>query len=252
MHADMNANTLTITGVVAIAVFVASLTLGNFHTVELAGIPEIDRGTPWIDKTLFWGMLASLFAIMNPLVAVPFFAAITEGQSKGDRNRLAMNATLAVSVTLFLAALLGREILEFFAISIGSFRIAGGIIVMLMGLSLLRSDAASAASKSGESSGSQAVCPIAIPLLAGPGAIASIIVQYDSASSTVDYLTIAAVLLAMIAIVYVTLRVAVPVARFLGSTGLTVATRLFGMIVIAIAIDMATIGAGLLFPHLSG
>jgi len=65
-----------------------------------------------------------------------------------------------------------------------------------------------------------------------------------------DYRTIAAVLVAMIAIVYATLRLSVPVARFLGSTGLDVATRIVGMLVMAIAIDMATIGIGLLFPQL--
>jgi multiple antibiotic resistance protein len=80
--------------------------------------------------------------------------------------------------------------------------------------------------------------------------IATIIVQCEGASTTADYLTLAAVLLVMIAIVYVTLRLAVPVARFLGDTGLTVATRLYGMLVIAIAIDMAIIGFGLLFPQL--
>ena len=247
----MNANTFTITGAVAATLIVASLVLGQFDSIGIARIPKLGGDAAWVDNSLFWAMLASLFAIMNPLVAVPFFTAITEGHSNRYRNRLALNATFAVSITLLLAAVLGKEILDFFAISIGSFRIAGGIIVGLMGLTLLRSDSETSAQPQGRGDAhSQAVCPIAIPLLAGPGAIAAIIVQNDGASGTTDYTTIAAVLLVMIAIVYVTLRISVQIARFLGGTGLAVATRIFGMIVIAIAIDMAAIGIGLLFPQL--
>ena len=240
-------------GLLVATLLAAGMALGHFDAIRPFALPEFGSDSAWFDGALFWTMLASLFAIMNPLVAVPFFTAITEGQSRHYRNRLAMNATVAVSITLCLAALLGREILDFFAISIGSFRVAGGLIVLLMGLNLLRADtAAKTQAQAGASSCSQAICPIAIPLLAGPGAIASIIVHYDGAATAGDYLTIASVLLAMIAIVYLTLRIAVPVARLLGSTGLTVATRLFGMIVIAIAIDMASIGMGLLFPQLLG
>ena len=244
----MNANSLTLTGLAAATTLVAGMMLNSLD-IQLFVIPATDE--PLFDATAFWTLLAALFAIMNPLVAVPFFAAITEGQSIARRNRLATSATVAVAITLATAALFGDTILESFAISIGSFRIAGGIIVMLMGLGLIRSNARTDAGSEGSGNpASQAVCPIAIPLLAGPGAIASIIVHCDGATQTGDYVTLAAVLIAMVAIVYITLRVAIPVARYLGETGLTVASRLLGMIVIAIAIDMATIGLGLRFPGL--
>lgn len=245
----MNANSLTIASVTAATVFSLSLLMAGPDSFEFG---RAIGALPGVDTAAFWALAASLFAIMNPLVAVPFFAAITEGQTQGQRKRLALNATVAVAITLVLAALLGAEILDFFAISIGSFRIAGGIIVLLMGLSLIRANAGDGDKTTAATSRSQAICPIAIPLLAGPGAIAAIIVYRDGASGGEAWMTLAAVLLTMTAIVYVTLRVAVPVARYFGDIGLTVASRLLGMIVVAIAIDMATIGIGLRFPQLLG
>jgi multiple antibiotic resistance protein len=252
---DVKANTLPMVAATTVTLLIGIVTWNNQDSALIALLLDSRVSGQLFNETAFWTLLASLFAIMNPLVAVPFFAAITEGHSQSYRERLTMTATFAVMVALVLAALLGNEILQFFSISIGAFRIAGGIIVLLMGLSLIKAECDSKKAVEGKNmqdkddSRSQAVCPIAIPLLAGPGAIATIIVQCEGASTTADYVTLAAVLLVMIAIVYVTLRLAVPVARFLGDTGLTVATRLFGMLVIAIAIDMAIIGFGLLFPQ---
>ena len=251
----MNANTITMTGLSAATILTAAIYLGSPDPSGLfafLGFVGTIATKTLFNEAAFWALLASLFAIMNPLVAVPFFAAITEGYSKRQRNRLALNATVAVAITLATAAAFGNEILDFFAISIGSFRIAGGIIVLLMGLSLIRSSAGTDAKPAAENADSQAICPIAIPLLAGPGAIAAIIVFCNGASQTCDYVTLAAVIAVMVGIVYLTLRVAVPVAGFFGELGLTVASRLLGMVVVAIAIDMATIGIGLRFPQLLG
>ena len=214
-------------------------------------------GAAHFDAAAFWLFFAALFAIMNPLVAVPFFVGMTEGYTEKRRRRLALIATLTVFLALVAAALFGREILGFFAISISSFRIAGGIIVLLMGLSLLQSkttstmnDASSAARA--ESRDSEAICPLAIPLLAGPGAIATIIIRCETTERACDFVTIGAVIVAMVVVTYVVLRVAVPVARILGPSGLTVMTRLIGMIVAAIAIDMMVIGIRATFPGMAG
>jgi multiple antibiotic resistance protein len=215
------------------------------------------RGDVRFDAPGFWMFFASLFAIMNPLVAVPFFVSMTNGHSEKRRGRLALIATLAVCLALVAAALFGREILGFFAISVSSFRIAGGIIVLLMGLSLLQAKAPEISVEASEASraasrDSEAICPLAIPLLAGPGAIATIIIRCETAERTCDFITIAAVIAAMVVVTYVVLRLAVPVARFLGQSGLTVMTRLIGMIVAAIAIDMMVIGLRNTFPGMVG
>lgn len=234
-----------------------SMTGAGESIVEATGGLLDTIGAAHFDAAAFWLFFAALFAIMNPLVAVPFFVSMTEGYTEKRRRRLALIATLAVFLALVAAALVGREILGFFAISIGSFRIAGGIIVLLMGLSLLQSKATPAADDDSEaprpeSRDSEAICPLAIPLLAGPGAIATIIIRCESAERACDFVTIGAVIAAMVAVTYVVLRAAVPVARILGPSGLTVMTRLIGMIVAAIAIDMMVIGVRLTFPGIAG
>jgi multiple antibiotic resistance protein len=218
-------------------------------------VPQLNG--EWVfNSDCFWMFFTSLFAIMNPLVAIPFFVSLTEGRTASSRKRMGIATSITVLIALVTAAVLGRDILAFFAISIGSFRIAGGIIVLLMGLSLLRSEGVagggSDAGASGTEGDSGAICPLAIPLLAGPGAIATIIIRCEEATGACEFITIAAVIAAMVVITYVILRAAVPLAKALGPSGLTVVTRLMGMIVAAIAIDMLVIGVQLQFPGLGG
>ena len=234
-----------------------SMTGAGESIMSLTGDVLDNIGAAHFDAAAFWMFFASLFAIMNPLVAVPFFVTMTDGYSEARRRRLALIATASVFLALVAAALFGREILGFFAISISSFRIAGGIIVLLMGLSLLQSRPGSASSEApdsarAESRDSEAICPLAIPLLAGPGAIATIIIRCETAERACDFITIGAVIAAMVVVTYAILRVAVPVARVLGPSGLTVLTRLIGMIVAAIAIDMMVIGIRSTFPGMVG
>jgi multiple antibiotic resistance protein len=208
------------------------------------------------DKGAFWSFFAALFAIMNPVIAVPLFVRITRQSPAASRRRLCFVSSLTVLLALVVAGLLGQELLDFFAISVGAFRIAGGVVVLLMGLAMLH--AKSGETENGESDGdatvtdgrSQAICPIAIPLLAGPGGIATIILQSKAAAVPSDYGLIACAVALMVALTYVTLRLAAPIARLLGSTGLMVATRLIGMIVAAIAVDMMVAGLCLSFPQL--
>lgn len=208
------------------------------------------------DSGEFWSFFAALFAIMNPVIAVPLFVRITRHSNTASRRRLCIVSSLTVLLALVVAAILGQALLDFFAISVGAFRIAGGVVVLLMGLAMLH--AKSSENEGGGSDGdataadgsSQAICPIAIPLLAGPGGIATIILQSKAAAVPSDYGLIACAIGLMAALTYVMLHLAAPIARVLGSTGLMVATRLIGMIVAAIAVDMMVIGLGLSFPQL--
>jgi multiple antibiotic resistance protein len=249
----MDARTYNIVGtagVVIIGFAIAYAATGNATwpiVTTLSG--EVGDALSLFDASAFLKFYAALFAIMNPLVVIPMFVAMTDARPVAHRNQLARATTMTVLVALVVAAVFGREILGFFAISIGAFRIAGGIIVLSMGLAMLKSDGFAGGGEQGEVDGtSRAVCPLAIPLLAGPGAIATIIVQCEGAARACDYVTLGSVIAAMVFTTWLTLRAAAPVARFLGRTGLTITTRLMGMIVSAIAIDMGIIGAKLLFP----
>lgn len=225
---------------------------GDVFNVGFTGIGQVVETVPF-DAPAFWMFFASLFAIMNPIVAVPYFVSLTEDGSEAQRQRLALLVTVAVLVSLVAAALFGREILSFFAISVSSFRIAGGVIVFLMGLSLLNAKLTSncdapAPTDRPVSRASEAICPLAFPLLVGPGSIATIILRSESAKSLGDFVIIGAVILSMVTITYLVLRAARPLARMVGQSGLTVLTRLIGMIVAAIAVDMVVIGVRAIVP----
>ncbi len=252
MHSDIR-NLIIYNGSIGVlaGALLISMTGSSERLVDIIGnAPGLWETVPF-DAASFWTLFAALFAIMNPLVAVPFFVTLTEGRTERQRHQLAMVATATVLIALVSAALFGRELLGFFAISISSFRIAGGIIVLLMGLSLLNAKVAgSDDSRSGAKSNqqSEAICPLAIPLLAGPGSIATVIVRCESAQQLSDFVTIGVVILAMAVVTYVVLRAALTVARIVGQSGLTVLTRLIGMVVAAIAIDMIVIGIRSTFP----
>ena len=225
---------------------------GDYAGSAVNDIVEIVAVFPF-DAKAFWTLFAALFAIMNPLVALPYFVELTRHMSGRQRRQLAFVCAATVMVALVIAALFGREILGFFAISVSSFRIAGGIIVLLMGLSLMNAKGSAKSDHSPESARasnreSEAICPLAIPLLAGPGAIATVILQCEGAQQPGDFVTIGAVIGSMVVVTYVVLRVAVPVARIVGQSGLMVATRLIGMVVAAIAIDMMVIGIRAILP----
>lgn len=215
---------------------------------DVTGITEHLPRFLSFEQGAFWTLFAALFAIMNPIIAIPMFVRVTAKCREGERRWAASLVAVTVLSALFIAMLIGDQLLGFFAISIGAFRIAGGVIVLLMGLAMLRTtqadddaDARGSRSISGEAR-SQSICPIAIPLLAGPGAIATIILQVQTAGSAQDYAMIISVVVVIVAMTYAALRVAVPIARALGPTGLMVITRVTGMFVAAIAIDMMVTG----------
>lgn len=222
--------------------------------LSAGGVLSLAEQAISFDHTAFWAFFAALFAIMNPLIAVPMFVRMTRRHNSAQRRKLATVCSATVLFVLLASALFGEQLLAFFAIDISSFRIAGGMIVLLMGLAMMSSktgDDVAADAGDGtvaEDERSQAICPMAIPLLAGPGAIATLILQSQTAAMPADYGMIACVISAIVVLTYLTLRLAVPIARLLGPTGLMVATRLIGMIVAAIAMDMVVAGLHVAFP----
>lgn len=213
----------------------------------------------WIadfDMDTFGVFFGSLLAIVNPVAAIPLFLAFTTESTTAERNRFAVLTAIAVLIAAAVAAIFGRPLLGFFSLSVDALRIAGGIIVLLMGLQLLQSEMSELAPAGEADAGpelrrSKIVCPLAIPFLLGPGAITTIIIQCETISSASGGLTIAAAVSAIAALVFVTLVAAQPIARCLGNSGLTVAARIGGMIIAAIAIDMMITGIRNVFPGIA-
>ncbi len=199
----------------------------------------------WAEVIKFF---AALFAIMNPLGNIPVFLSVTDGRSDRERARIAAVASVAVAAILGACVLVGALFLDAFQISIAGLRTAGGLIVLSIAYSLLhaRPSGMHHAPGSAVPQDDPAVYPLAMPLMAGPGAIATTIVFAHGATGTAAHAGLVGVVVAMAALLYVAMRLAVPVSRLLGEAGMNVATRLMGIVLAAIAVQMIFAGARVL------
>jgi multiple antibiotic resistance protein len=198
---------------------------------------------------------AALFAIMNPFGNVAIFLSITADRSDAERKKIATITSAAVLVTLLVAAVLGEEILALFGVSVGSFQVAGGIIILILALSMLHAQQSGVhhsaqEEDAGRTKDNPAIFPLAIPLIAGPGSMATVILYAQQVHGVLSGLSIGAVIVLMCGVQWVALRTADRMSAFLGTTGLNVLTRLMGMLLAAIAIEMMVGGLTDLFPQL--
>lgn len=200
-------------------------------------------------------IFAALFVIVNPIGAIPLFIMYTRGQSIAERQITARTTATAVAVVLVLSIFLGDYVLQFFGIGIPSFRVGGGILILLMAISMLNAQQGGARytpeeGREGEEKDNIAVVPLAIPLLAGPGAISTTIIYAHKVQGVIDVaiLVIAALLVALS--VAVALHLAESIANRLGRTGINIVTRIMGLILAAVAIEFMADGLIQLFPKL--
>jgi multiple antibiotic resistance protein len=199
----------------------------------------------------------ALLAIMNPIGNIPLFLAMTDGDEPAQRKRTALVTALAVMITLFVVAVAGAHILEAFGITIDDLRIAGGLVLLLIGISMLHSQTSgiqnsAAETEEGRHKASAAIVPLAIPLTAGPGTIATVIVYAKSATGLLDYASIAGAVAAASFAIYLAFRAATAVQRALGVAGMNIMVRIMGLLLASIAIDMIGTGLKGVFPGLAG
>lgn len=207
----------------------------------------------WTDYTRF---LITLTAVLDPFFIVPFFLAFTSGRSNDERRRLAQVVTLTVAAVLTGFAAAGETVLNFLGGSLASFRVGGGLVLLLMALAMLNAEAgglrqSQQEAQEFESRSSGGVVPLAIPLLAGPGAISLVIISAEQGGGA-HKAAIVACILAVCALLWIVLRLASPIGSRLGTTGLNVATRLLGLLLTAVAIETMAVGLKQLFPGLAG
>ena len=201
------------------------------------------------DQDLFLDMFIALFALLNPLLAVPIFLGLTGDYTAQQRQRAAAVASLTTLIGLIVAALIGDQILLLFGIHVPSFQIAGGLIVLMIALGMLKGeseedeDAEEAAKQKDEKPGkSIAVYPLAIPLLAGPGAFVTTIVFSSRVESIPDFLTICAALGAVVLILWLAMAFATTAARFLNKTAINIGTKVLGILLAAVSVEMILAG----------
>lgn len=196
--------------------------------------------------------LIAIVVLINPLEGIPLFLARTSAMTDSLRLGVAKRASLTVLALLLGAMAGGKAILYLFGIQIATFTIAGGIIILLIALKMVLVPPSPEASPA-EGSGDIAIVPLGTPLLAGPGPISSVIVFSSKGIGQGGSIWISdVVLLLLIAlaagITYFSLRMALPVGRWLGQTGINVLTRLAGILVAAIALQMILSGLLVTFP----
>ena len=180
----------------------------------------------------------TLFVVIDPPGLAPLFIALTTGMSDDRRRRIGWRATVIAAFLLTLFGLAGEKILTGIGISLPAFRIAGGILLFLTALDMLferRTERREGQHADDEHDPS--VFPLATPLLAGPGALATMILLVGQGNSAVDTLIIHLVMLSVLALNMVLFMLAGPLARILGRTGTMVVTRLLGMLLAALSVQ---------------
>ena len=208
------------------------------------------------DSSLFLTSFVALLAIVNPIGIVPIFLTLTSGDSEKERKHTAHLSALSVGIILLLAAFAGEGILSFFGIGLPSFRVGGGILVLLMAISMLQAKQSRIRQSPSEAEYDEekenvAVVPLAIPLMAGPGAISLAIIHGHQAASLQNKFMLAGSIVAVALVALVSLHLAKPIGKALGLTGLNIATRIMGLILASIGVQMIAQGLLKLLPGLA-
>jgi multiple antibiotic resistance protein len=177
----------------------------------------------------------TLFMLCSPLTAIPVFLNLTHGRDKKNRQKIGFWSGFAVAVILIVTTWMGAPLLTFLGIRIPAFQCAGGIIVFLLALSMLNAQISPMRHSEEDSkikAPSVSVVPLAIPVMAGPGALSSVIVASNMYTSLADNVILS------ICGICVGATAAVPVEKKLGSSGLNIVTRIGGLILAALAIEI--------------
>jgi len=203
--------------------------------------------------------LIALLALVNPIGVVPFFIHFTQSFSPAQRRHTIRVTAFAVFAVVAVSALAGLRILEFFGISIASFRVGGGLLLLISSLQMLSaqpvasqaSDASEGAQKA-DAGASIAVVPLAIPLLTGPGTISTVVIYAERAARWWELAVLVGYGVVIGAATLLAFTAAGRIAALLGPTGINVMTRLMGLILSALAVEIMADGLVTLFPVLAG
>jgi multiple antibiotic resistance protein len=204
--------------------------------------------------------LVTLLAIVNPLAVVPFFIHYTLGFSDEQRRRTVSVSAFAAFVVIAASALLGVRILEFFSISLASFQVGGGMLLLTSALNMLNAKPAEARPATNEMSegaekaamgDSIAVVPLTIPLLTGPATMSAVVIYAEKAQTVFQLATLVGYGVVVGLVTFLCFSLADPIARVLGKTGINVLTRLMGLILAALAVEVMANGLVKLFPVLA-
>ncbi|QDF67183.1 YchE family NAAT transporter [Shewanella sp. SNU WT4] len=210
-----------------------------------------------MDITLYVKFFLGLVAIINPVGLLPVFVSLTSHQNNVDRKHTAKVANFAVVVILLVTIVAGQHILNMFSISLSAFRIAGGSLIAIIAMSMLQGKLGEVKRNQEEDRESSAmesvaVVPLALPLMAGPGAISSVIVFAAEHNTLMNVLGMFVTVIIFGLLSYLLFSLASIIYRILGKTGINVITRLMGLLMLSIGIEVIAAGFKGMFPSLLG
>jgi multiple antibiotic resistance protein len=207
---------------------------------------------------LTFGLTAftSLFAIVDPFAALPVYIALTSRESIEHRRRTSLRASVTTLSVLLVFALSGQVLFQFFGISIGAFKIAGGVLLFAVAFDMMSAQVSSTKSTPEENADASSrddvgLMPVGIPLLSGPGAIASSMVLSARAHSMADKAALLVAICAVALVTWAVLRSASRIAQVLGLTGMNIIARVMGLILAAVAAQFIIDGLIASLPILS-
>jgi multiple antibiotic resistance protein len=219
----------------------AAALVSSTGSVGLGAGMESFSGLFQID--LFLKFAVALVALLNPLYGIPIFLGMTKGYTPAERSRTANIITLTVFVAAIIATLIGEEILAFFGINVPSFQIAGGIIVLGIGLSMLNDEPPTSGDSKAHEAGKEkksniAIVPLSIPLTIGPGCFATIILFAHLIDDGGEIVTMIPAVFLICVLLWAGLYFADTISRLLGETVISVITRIMALILTAVAVEM--------------
>ena len=202
--------------------------------------------------------LIALLAIINPIGVVPFFIHFTQGLNPMQRRRTARVAAFSAFVTIAVSALAGLKIIGFFSISLASFEVGGGTLLLISSLQMLnakpaesRGDTVQEGDDKIDAGDSIAIVPLTIPLLTGPAAISTVVIYAEKTRHWWELGVLVGYGVVIGVAVWLAFSAANRIARVLGRTGINVMTRLMGLILAALAVEIMADGFTKLFPVLA-
>lgn len=202
-------------------------------------------------STELFTFVAALFSMMNPIGGVGIFAGMTAEKSSDETHAIAKKCAFATAITLLTVIWAGGEILIIFGITVDEIRTAGGLIVLLIGLHMLfNKDEHKTSSTETASTESIAVVPLAIPLVAGPGTIATVLVAAQHQHGVFAKIELSLAAIGVCVLTGVLFYFSKSVATRMGPAGMAVVSRIMGMVLMAIAVGMLADGLKGIFPIL--
>ncbi len=202
--------------------------------------------------------LIALLAIVNPIGAVPFFLAFTQDFTREQRRRTIHVASFSAFMVIAVSAVAGLKLIEFFGISLASFQVGGGTLLLISALNMLNAQQAEArpndvadGTQKADAGDSIAVVPLTIPLLTGPATISTMVIYAEKTRHLWEHAVLVGYGVVIGLATYATFSASGRIARVLGRTGINVMTRLMGLILAAMAVELLADGLVKLFPVLA-